>query len=103
MRGIFSSLGFHARDLAADPPDLTLQVADAGFVGVFADDPAEGIRLKHDVEFIHAIFVHLARDQIAVGDLEFFFLDVAGELDHFHAVQQRGRECVPEYSPWSRT
>ena len=28
----------------------------------------------------------------SAGDLELFFFDVAGELDHFHAVEQGGRD-----------
>ena len=41
-----------------------------------------------------AVALHLARDQVALGDLELLLLGVARELDHLHPVAQRRRDRV---------
>src|ERR1043166_8958550 len=83
---VFPSLSFHAGNFAADSADLALQIADARLIGVLADDPTDRARLKCDVELINPIFIHLAWDEVTIGNLEFLFFDVTGEVNHFHSV-----------------
>ena len=35
------------------------------------------------------VFLQLARDQVIPGDLHLLVFGVAGDADHFHAVEQR--------------
>ena len=85
-------LRLQAGYFAAHAANLAFEVAHAGFIGVFTNDPADGRVLELHLFFFQPALFHLARQQVAVGDLEFFFFDIAGELDDFHAVQQRRRD-----------
>jgi hypothetical protein len=40
------------------------------------------------------VVLHLLVDQVIGRDLQLLFLGVAGDLEHFHAVAQRGRNRV---------
>ena len=79
-----------ARGLARERGDFAFQLAHAGFAGVFADELAQrGVGDFHVLPR-EAVFLDLARDEIALGDLQFFGLGVAGQFDDFQPVAQRG-------------
>jgi hypothetical protein len=83
-----------AGDLAADVADFALEVADAGFAGVVADDFENGVVGEDDVLLAEAGLLALLLDEILAGDFELFLLGVALQAEHFHAVLQRGRDGV---------
>ena len=92
----FGVLDDLARDLAADVADLALEVADAGFARVVADDVAQGVVGEADLLFGEAGGFALLLDQVLLGDLELFDLGVAGEAEDFHAVLQRAGDGVED-------
>ncbi len=88
-------LGQLPHHLAQHPADVALQVAHARLAGVVVDDGAQrGVFHRHFFG-AQAVRLHLASDEVALGDVDFLVLDVAGELDHLHAVAQRGRHRAP--------
>ena len=68
------------------------EVADAGFTGVLADHAGEGIFLDDELVAFEAVLGELAWDEVLGGDVDFFLLGVAGEVDDLHAVAERGRD-----------
>ena len=89
-----AALGDLARDLAADAADLALELAHAGLARVIGDDHAQRRVGERDLALGQAVALDLARDQVALGDLELLLLGVAGELDHLHPVAQRPGDRV---------
>src|SRR5512140_207353 len=87
---VFALFGLEAGHLARDTTNLALEVAYAGLEGVLADDALQGGRLECQPDVGDAVLLDLARNEIAVGDLELLFLNVAGEFNDLHAVEQRG-------------
>ena len=83
-------------DLAGQPSDLPLELPHAGLAGVAGDDLRE--RLVGDVELVglHAVLLELARDEVLPGDLLLLALGVAGEIHHFHPVEQRTGNVLDE-------
>ena len=79
-----------ARGLARERGDFAFELAHAGFAGVFADELAQRGVGKFHVALREAVFLELARDEIALGNLQFFRLGVAGQFDDFQPVAQRG-------------
>src|SRR5580658_197677 len=98
FRDLFLVLGVvldHAAGyFAADVADLALEVADARFARVIADDFENGFVLEDDVLFAQAGLLALLLDQILAGDFELFLLGVALEAQNLHAVLQRGGNGV---------
>ena len=89
-------LGDLAGDLAADGADLALEVADAGLARVLLDDrPQRGVGEAHPGA-LQAVLGELARDQVALRDVELLVDRVAGELDHLHPVAQRAGDRVED-------
>ena len=43
---------------------------------------------------LHPVFGGLAGNQITLGNVDFLFFGVAGELENFHPVQQRRRNRI---------
>ena len=82
------------RYLAADVADLALQVADAGFAGVLADDRDDGVVVEGEVLFRQAGCFSLLLEQVIPGDFELFDLGVAVQAQDFHAVLERRRDGV---------
>ena len=74
--------------------DLALEVAHAGFARVVRDDLAQRRLGDLDLAVLDAVRLHLALDQIALGDLQLLDVGVAGEADDLHAVAQRPRDGV---------
>ncbi len=79
-----------ASGFAGERGDLAIQLTDAGFAGVIVDDPAQGRVGNFDFILGQAVLFHLARHQVAFGDLKFLGLGVAGQFDDFEAVAQGG-------------
>src|SRR5205823_4699905 len=86
--GLGPPLGDGARHLPADPPDLSLQVAEPRLARVAADDPRQRLVLEAQVVGREPVLAQLLRDQVAAGDLELLLLGVAGELDDLHAIAE---------------
>ena len=87
-------LGDLAGDLATDAADLALEVADPGLARVLLDDRAQrGVGEAHPGA-LEAVLGELARDQVALRDVELLVGRVAGELDHLHPVEQRAGDRV---------
>ena len=76
--------------------DLPLEVAHARFARVLADDRAQRRFVDFALLRLEARRRELARHEIALGDLEFFLLDVARNFDHLHAVAHGARNIVEE-------
>jgi len=86
------ALGHAACHLAADVGNLAVQVAHARLVGVLADDTQNGG--VGEAQGVQPVLLQLVRDEEAARDVQLLILHVAGELDHLHAVFQRGRDRV---------
>src|SRR5215471_2885905 len=88
-------IDFAARDLSSDATtnssDLTLELADTGFMRVIADDPAKRVLLKFALLRLESVLLQLTRNKVALRDLEFLALGVTGKRDHFDPVAQRFR------------
>ena len=80
--------GHFVGHFAADAADLPLQVAHPGFPGVEGDDVLQRPGGELDPMRVQAVGLDLARDQVAAGDLDFFLLGVAVDLDDLHAVAE---------------
>ena len=89
-------LGFAAGDLAADLADLAFELAEAGFLRVFRDDLGRSFSLEFYVVFGKPVFLDLFRDQVAFGDLVFFFLGVTRQRNDLHPVAKRGLDGVED-------
>src|SRR4051794_3278639 len=83
-----------ARHLAAGRADLALQVAHARLARVAVDEHVERVVGERDLRTADAVALHLARHEVALGDLALLLVRVARQLDHLHAVAQRGRHRV---------
>ncbi len=78
----------------AYPPDLSLQVAHAGFIGIFTHDASDRRVVKMQLAGIQAVFFELAWQQETFGNLQLLFLNIAGKLNQLHAVQQSRRDRI---------
>src|SRR6185437_16794137 len=72
--------------LAADRPDLALELPHAGLTRVVGDDYLERRVAECNPAGREPVALDLARHQVALGDLELLLLGIAGELDHLHPV-----------------
>src|SRR5687767_1893924 len=79
----FSLLPGH---LAADLSYLALEVPQAGFLGVLADDLRYGLSVETYVVLSEAVFFDLLRDEAPFSDLKLFFFGVAGQRNDLHPV-----------------
>ena len=73
---------------AGDLRDLLLQAADAGLVGVLVDDVREAGLVDLELVLLQAVLLQLLGDEIVLRDLQFLLGQVAGHVDHLHAVLQ---------------
>ena len=85
-------------NLAAYVSDFTLQIADARFTRVGANQRSDSFICKLDVLVSQASLHHLLLDQELLGDLDFFLFGVTVQPKHFHAVLQSGRNSVHHVS-----
>ena len=83
------AFGDAARLLAADGADVALQVANAGFARVVADDVADRFLRKFDLLRSDSVLFDLPRNQVLESDVDLFFFRVALQFDDLHAVAQR--------------
>ena len=60
----FVAFGAAAGDLAAQRPDLTLEIADAGLAGVAADHRADGLLVKVELLARQTVVLDLLVDQV---------------------------------------
>ena len=80
------------RDLAHDPRDLALELANAGLPGVPLDQAPQRAVLDLDRAGLEPGGSELARDLVAAGDLELLARGVPGQLQHLEPVLKRGRD-----------
>src|SRR5687767_602256 len=88
--------GNFARHLPRDRAELTLELPNAALArvaGHYAHHRFVGERYALARE---ARLLELARNQILLGDLGLLFLRVSGEVDDFHAVEQRTGNVLDE-------
>ena len=71
-----------------------LQLAHAGLARVVAHDVAHRVLGKLDLLRRDAVFLDLARNQVAEGDVHLLLFAVALQRDDLHAVEQRRRHRV---------
>ena len=81
-------------DLAANIADLALQIPDAGFAGIAADDRGQAVVGEDDVLVAEAGGLALLLDEILLGDFEFLDLGIAMQPENLHAVLQRAGNGV---------
>ena len=76
-------IDFAARDLrrnaATHSSDLTLELTNAGFMRVIADDAAKRVLLEFTLLGFEPVLLQLSRDKISLRDLEFLALGVTGK------------------------
>src|SRR6267143_5822374 len=82
------------RNLAADRGDLALETPDARLARVGADDRLQSAVAYLEILGLEPVGLELLRDQEALRDLDFLELEVAGQPDDLHAVEQRRRNRV---------
>src|SRR5712692_2337191 len=75
--------------LAANRPNRTFQISDAGLVRVMSNDVLNCFFGKVNLLFGNAIFLDLPRYQVLECDVDLLFFRVALKLDDFHAVSKR--------------
>ena len=85
---LHSELDHLAGHLAAHIADLALQVADAGFARVVANDLEDRVIFEDDVLLAEARLLALLFHQVLACDLELLVLGVALQAQDFHAVLQ---------------
>src|SRR6266446_6932077 len=78
--------------------DFPLELAHAGFPRVVADNGMQ--RRVGDLGLVggQPIGDELPVDKVAPGDLELFVLDIAGQVDDFHAIAQWAWDAVEDVS-----
>ena len=80
--------------LAAHGGKLPFERAHAGLSGVAGDDFADGIVCEPDVRFCDAVLGKLLGKQMALGNLQLFFVGIRPQFDDLHAVEQRSGDGV---------
>ena len=90
------ALGEPAGHLAAQRSQMPLQVAQSGFLGVFGNDPQNGLVGDRQRVRRQAVFLDLTGDQKPPGNGHLFVLRVPGQPDDFHAVFQGLRDGVDQ-------
>ena len=61
---------------------------------VALDEQHQRVMREVDLEFLEPVFFNLTWHQEQTPDLQFLLMGVAGQLDHFHAVEQGRRDRV---------
>src|SRR5439155_7876967 len=77
------------RALAAHGFDRALELPDAGLPRVLANHLRDRGVVERDVSFEEPVLAGRPRDQVASCDLDLLRVHVAGDLDHFHPIEQR--------------
>ena len=80
--------------LAHQFAQLFLQLAHAGLAGIALDDGAQGAVADGQAILVDTGLGQLLGPQVTLGDRHFLFGDVAGQADHFHAVEQRAGDGI---------
>ena len=78
--------------LAAEGCDFAVEVPDAGFAGVLADQVAERIVGELDLLVRQPVRFDLLGDEVALGDPQLLVLGVTRQTDDLHAVEERRRD-----------
>ncbi len=74
--------------LAHQLAQLFLQLTHPGFAGIALDHRTQRGVVDAQAGLGHAGLVQLLGPQVALGDGQLFFGDIAGQADHFHAIEQ---------------
>ena len=77
--------------LTAQLGDFTLQATNARFTGVVTNNADNGAVVDGQFAFFQRVAFDLLRQQVTLGDVQFFIFGVTREANHFHTVQQRRR------------
>ena len=88
-------VGLAARDeqghVAGELAELAAELADAGLAGVVGHDLADRDVVEGDGVRPEGVLLQLAREQVALGDLQLLLRGVAVDLDDLEPVAQRRR------------
>ena len=71
--------------------DFTLKATHARFTGVVANDADNRTVLYGQLVGFQRVTLNLFRQQVLLSDVQLLIFGITGETDHFHTVQQRGR------------
>ena len=88
------AFGDFLRHFAHDVGDLALEISHPGFTRVVRDYLADRRIGDLDVFLGDPMLVHLPGNEIFLGDAEFFFFRVPGNLDDFHPIPQGGENRI---------
>ncbi|MCY1278548.1 hypothetical protein D9M69_328910 [compost metagenome] len=77
--------------LAADLGELALEAAHTSFAGVVTNDVADGRFVELQFALLEAVGLGLLGREVFDRDIDLLVLGVTRQPDHFHAIQQRGR------------
>ena len=79
----------HLDPFAGQPCQLTLKITNASLTGIEANKATDRAFLNHNLTRLHAVFFHLAWDQMTLGNLDLFVFRIAANTNDFHTIQQR--------------
>src|SRR5204863_5395181 len=82
------------RDFAGEGTDLPLQLPHAGFMRVVLNQPFQGRVRKFYPAALESVFFELARNEVSLGNLDFFRGRVTGDADGFQSIAQRGMNWI---------
>src|ERR1700761_4392702 len=88
LRWIDCAFSDATRSFAADRSDELLEPADARLARVMARDKSHARRRKVDVLRRDSVFLDLARNQVALCDIDLLLLGITGEVNDLHTVEQ---------------
>ena len=91
-----AALGDLPGDLAHDAGELTLEVPDAGLLGVGLHELREHLVRDLHALGVQAVVLHLLGDEEPPADLDLLLLGVARQLDDLHPVAQGGRDGIEQ-------
>src|SRR6266508_2244474 len=84
------------RDLARELPELALELPYSRLARVARDHLQDSAVLDRELSNRKTVFFELARDQVALRDLQLLLFRVAGERDRLHPVEERCRDVLDE-------
>ena len=79
---------------AAQFCQITLQITNAGFPGIAANDLPNGIIRDLQLTFFQAVLFQLLGNQMILCDHQLLFIRIRAQLNDLHTVQQRPRDRI---------
>ena len=90
------------RHLAAQRRHVALEAPNTRLARITANNFFDPILRKRDETACQSVILLLLGNQELLGDLDFFFLRIAGDRDHLHTIEERTRNimhCVGCHHP----